>query len=207
MENLVQPTLGNKLFMAAVAVTAWFGVIMQYSLHAVSTANLLSYFTILTNLLIAVSLTITLLAPASGLGRITGSVSYQTAIGLYIFVVAVVYNTVLRGLVKLEGMGLFVDTVLHVIVPILYLLYWLIFVAKGKLHWRDGLLWLWFPLLYLLYSMIRGSIVGWYPYPFLNPTKQGYQQVFINVIVVILVFLIGGLVMIAINRSAKKAQV
>lgn len=192
--------------MSATALTAWFGLIVQYLIKTGPDVNFFSFFTVQTNLLIALSLTISLLVPSSALGRITSSVSFETAIGLYIFVVAVVYNTVLRGLVKLEGIGLFVDTILHVIVPLLYLIYWLIFVSKGLLHWRDGLSWLLFPFLYLMYSMIRGAIVGWYPYPFLNPSQQGYGQVCLSVILVILVFLIGGFAMIAIDRSTKKER-
>ena len=30
-----------------------------------------------------------------------------------------------------------------------------------------------FPLLYVTYTLIRGAITGWYPYPFLNPENAG----------------------------------
>ncbi len=36
-----------------------------------------------------------------------------------------------------------------------------------------ALIWLVYPLLFAVYSLIRGPIVGWYPYPFLDPAHVG----------------------------------
>jgi hypothetical protein len=30
-----------------------------------------------------------------------------------------------------------------------------------------------FPLLYIIYTLARGAIVGWYPYFFVNPHRNG----------------------------------
>ena len=206
METSMKRSASNTVFMAIVAATAWFGVLVQYYLNTGSAGNFFSYFTIDCNLLIAVTLTVILLAPSSAVGRFFSTVSFQSALALYIFIVGLVYNTVLRGLVPLEGMGLLVDTVLHVIVPLLYIIYWFTFIPRGELQWKDGIPWLVFPFLYLIYSLIRGSIVGWYPYPFLNATKHGYPQVILNISLMIAVFLIGAMAVIAINRSGKKAS-
>lgn len=48
---------------------------------------------------------------------------------------------------------------------------------KRKISFKRSLVWLAFPLLYLLYSLIRGAAVGWYPYPFLNPNNHGYGSI------------------------------
>ena len=50
---------------------------------------------------------------------------------------------------------------------------------------RDALGWLVFPLLWLVYTMVRGSIAGWYPYPFLDPAHGGYGQVAITSLVIL----------------------
>jgi hypothetical protein len=39
------------------------------------------------------------------------------------------------------------------------------------------LLWLAFPLAYVVYSLIRGHSSHWYPYPFLDPGPRGYTGV------------------------------
>jgi hypothetical protein len=50
---------------------------------------------------------------------------------------------------------------------------WLSQPPQTRLVFRQTLPWLVFPLLYLVYVLIRGSIIGWYPYPFLDPAQAG----------------------------------
>ena len=54
------------------------------------------------------------------------------------------------------------------------------------------LLWLAFPAVYLGYTIIRGALTGWYPYPFLDPSQtDGYGGVAIwcgAILVIILGF-------------------
>jgi hypothetical protein len=65
---------------------------------------------------------------------------------------------------------------------------WLIDPPATRLTMRQGLLWLSFPLLWIIYTLIRGAIVHFYPYPFLNPTNGGYVSVALYC-VAILVFM------------------
>jgi len=74
------------------------------------------------------------------------------------------------------------NTVLHYIIPIAVLVDFLIDRPKRKIAYKSGLLWISYPILYVAYSLIRGSIVGWYPYPFLNPTINGYDGVLVPVL-------------------------
>lgn len=196
-------TTGKKIFMTVTAVIAWFAILLQFYLKTGSAANFFSFFTVECNLLIAISLTILLFASSSPIGKFFLTVSVQSAIALYIFIVSLVYNTVLRGLVPLSGWGEIVDNLLHVLVPILYIIYWSVFVPKGNLHWKNVIGWSLFPLLYLVYSLVRGSIVHWYPYPFLNADKLGYEKVAINSLGVLAVFVAGAFAMIALNRIKK----
>ena len=206
MPTVTKPSNAKKTFAAIVAIITWVTILVQFYLAAVSITNFFSYFTILCNLLIVICLSYTLLAPASGPGVFFSSVSVQTAIALYIFIVGVIFNLVLRGLADLSGMAWVVDNLLHVVCPILYLLYWVIFVPRGVLKWKDVTKWVYFPLAYVIYSLIRGPIVNWFPYPFLNTTKLGYEKVLLNITVIMIVFLGAGLIMIAINRSLKKKR-
>ena len=194
----------NFIFASTLAVITWFCVILQFYISPDSFINVISYFTILCNSLIAVNLTFSTFFPKTKLGIFFSQLSVKTAIALYIFIVFVVYNTVLRGIWKPTGWQLFLDNMLHVAIPILYILYWLFFVVKGKLNWRNGLYWLLFPLIYLIYSLIRGAVVNWYPYPFLNASKLGYDKVTINIVVMLFVFLISGSALIAINNKFEK---
>jgi hypothetical protein len=41
---------------------------------------------------------------------------------------------------------------------------------------RWSLIWLAYPVLYLVYSLVRGAFVDWYPYPFINPVTSGWPN-------------------------------
>ncbi len=204
MQPLANRSIAKITFAVFIAIVAWFAIILQFFLKTGSDINFFSFFTIECNLLIAISLSFYVLFPAFSLGRFFTKVSVQSAITLYIFIVALVYNTVLRGILVLNGWSWVVDNLLHVVVPILYLLYYLVYIPKGHLKWKDGIYWMYFPLAYLMYSLIRGSVVNWYPYPFLNVAIFGYPKVLLNVAIIIVAFFIGALALIAFNRSVKK---
>lgn len=140
-----------KNFCNLISIGYLVSLVLQLYLTDQSLTNFFSYFTVLCNLLIAVSLTFSSLAPTSVLGQFFSRFSVQSAIGLYIFIVCLVYNLVLRGILTFTGWQLFVDIMLHVVVPILYLLYWAFFRKRGALIWRDAVLWILFPLLYLIF--------------------------------------------------------
>lgn len=205
---------GKKIFTLLLALLAWVGLILQLWLMmdnrqttGISTVtvaiNFFSYFTILSNLLVALTLTLPLIKRDTLLITIRS----RSAIALYIFIVGLVYNTVLRAAWQPDGLQLIVDNILHVAVPLLYLVWWLLYTPRYYLHWRDLLPWLVLPLFYLVYSLIRGSIVNWYPYPFLNAGIEGYGRVAINSFFVLLAFLIVGLGLIAVNRAGNRQNV
>jgi hypothetical protein len=88
-------------------------------------------------------------------------------------VTGVVYFLLLRG-IEVNTSIPWVNSVVHQIMPVVVLADWLIDPPATRLTMRRGLLWLSFPLLWIIYTLIRGPIVQWYPYPFLNPANGGY---------------------------------
>lgn len=197
-----QATIKN-IYAAIIAVLAWISIGLQYYITDLSSVNFFSYYTTLCNLLIATGLTFSVGLPNRPIGRFFSDLSVQSAIATYIFIVSLVYNLILRGLWILTGLERILDNMVHVVVPILYIIYWILFRSKGTLKWLDGIYWAVFPFLYLVYSLIRGSILQWYPYPFLNTFKFGYEKVAINISLMLGVFIITGLILILITRFAK----
>jgi hypothetical protein len=193
--------MNRTIFVLIVTFFAWFALILQLRLTEGSVINFFSFFTILSNSLIALSLTFNLVFSKTKIGLFFSGISVQTAIALYIVVVGLVYNLVLRGIVVQTGWQLIVNNILHVLNPILYILYWIFFSPKDKLNWKNGIYWTIFPVIYLVYSLIRGAILNWYPYPFLNAGNIGYEKVFINIIAMIVLFFIAGLLLIVINNK------
>lgn len=190
----------KKYCEVAIMLVAWFALALQLFILKDSIANFFSYFTILSNLLVALSLAASTFIPQTKIGKVFVLPTTKSAIALYILIVGLVYNLVLRGIWEPKGWQLIADNLLHVVVPIIYFGYWAIFVNKGTLNWKDGISWTYFPVTYLAYCLIRGHFIDWYPYPFLDATKFGYQQVFINAGFVVVAFVIFGLAMIGFNK-------
>ena len=196
----------KNTYALALACITWASIAMQYYLGTGSAINFFSFFTIQCNLLIAISLSFAALSPQSKTGKFFSSLSVQSAIAIYIFIVCLVYNFILRGLFVLTGWHWFVDNMLHVVIPVLYILYWLFYRTSGTLQWRDGFYWTLYPLAYLVYSLVRGSIVQWNPYPFLHAGNLGYSTVMMNILLVIVVFLVAGLGVIYSTRNSKASE-
>lgn len=208
-----------KVFMLFVAIVAWLALIFQLYILLknaetngltllVATWNFFSYFTILTNLLVAVSLSFILLVPGSSLASFFSKPSTFAAIALYIFIVGLIYNTILRFIWQPKGLQKWIDEALHAGVPILFVLFWLIFVSKGSLKWTYPFRWLLYPAIYLLYALSRGALSGFYAYPFINVNQLGYNRVLINAGGLMLVFIITGFLFVGADKimSSSKSQ-
>lgn len=215
MQSVTRQRPAAKFIMIITAITAWLALSLQQYIIIDNTpgngltplqavGRFLIFFTILSNLLVAISLTAVLLSPASSTGRFFAKPAVIAAITLYIFIVGLIYNLVLRNIWSPTGRDKVADELLHVAVPLLYLLYFLFFAPKSWLSWKILLSWLIFPLVYLVYAMIRGSIEGFYPYPFLSLNNLRVGQVALNCTMVMVAFILFGMLIIAWCRFIKK---
>jgi hypothetical protein len=200
------------IFLIIGTVLGWFAVVFQLYLSIVNRITLVpetivrffSYFTILVNILVALCFTFNLLRSESTQGRFFARPGVQTALAVYIAVVGLTYNVVLRSLWSPQGLQYIVDELLHSILPVWFILYWLLFVPKQSLTWKDVFPWMIFPAVYCVYTLLRGSIGGFYPYPFMDVHVLGYQQVFFNVGGMIVLFLIISLLLVGIGKLNKR---
>jgi hypothetical protein len=105
-------------------------------------------------------------------------------------VTGIVYAALLSG----ENLGLllpWVNFVLHMLMPVVVVADWLYQPSRTKLRIKQSPLLLIFPVIFVAYSLIRGPIVGWYPYPFLNPSKAGgYVGVALYCLGILVLFLV-----------------
>ena len=96
-----------------------------------------------------------------------------------------------------------VNSVLHEIIPIVIVIDWLIDPPTARLTNRQGLLWLSFPAAWIVYALVRGAIVGRYPYPFLDPANGGYGTVAVYVVMILLLMLAMCAAVVAIGNWAR----
>ncbi len=195
---------------------AWYGLLLQFYLVIVNArasglpiaaaiVNYFSFFTILTNLLVAVTLTLSLRRTPSALGSLATRPAVQAAVTLYIAIVGIVYSLALRHIWDPEGLQKIADVLLHDAIPGLSILFWLLFVRKDELRFRDVPVWLVYPTVYLVYSMIRGAVLGRYVYPFLDAGALGYGRVVMNVVAIAAAFTGLGLLFVGFGRWRSKS--
>ncbi len=208
---------GQTLFMWLIALCAWAGILLQFSTNVLSWIHsgrpvsesiikFFSYFTILTNSLVAITTMLALLLPRSRIGILCGRPGTITAIAVYIIVVGLVYNLVLRPLYHPQGWARVADELVHVAVPVLYIFYWLLFATKGNVRWSSAFGWLLYPLLYLIYTFLHGWVTRYYPYPFMDVNAIGYASFWLNSFYLLLLFVALNLGMIAIDKAIAKRK-
>jgi hypothetical protein len=182
---------------ALVALVALTGVAMELVIaltggagtapsHAERVVRLFSYFTIQSNLLVGVVSLLLALDPRRD-GRVF-RVARLDAL-LCIAVTGIVYTTVLRGLQDLSAAGQVSNLLLHLLSPLLAVAAWGLVgprpgVTSETVWWSVA-----YPLAWIAYTFVRGAVVGWYPYPFLDVGRLGYGPALVNTAVVAAVFL------------------
>lgn len=197
-----------RVIAGILAALGWFALVLQFRLVLGVNANaglgtgetlvrFFSYFTVLTNTLAASVLTSVMLGHRH---TFLTRPKVQTAIAVYITIVCSVYFLILRHLWQPQGPQWLADTLLHYAMPAAYVLFWLVFVRKETIIWRDSLVWLIFPLAYVCAVLARGVPSKFYPYPFIDANELGYLQIAGNSAILFAAFLAAGLFYVAVSR-------
>jgi len=143
--------------------------------------NFFSYFTVENNILVVLAL----LLGAVGVR----ADKFRSAVTVYILIVGLGFAALLSGLDGVEFTAVPWDNaVLHYIMPIAMAIDLLLDRPRVRIAFKRALVWLLFPLIYVVYSLVRGNLTGWYPYPFLNPAN-GIEP---------LILTVGGIVVLAL---------
>ena len=186
--------------------------------------NYFSMFTIVSALLSVIAL----VAAATWAQRHPGTTREPLGIALGLAAVAgpllllgIVYNVLLRdapsGIALGDTAGIrlldsYAVEVLHVALPIYFVLDLLLAPRRRGLPWWSLAVIVSYPLGWTAYTMVRGLRVSnpdgstswWYPYPFLDPHNAGYGSAFTYIGVMLVGFLAIGAIIIAIGRYREK---
>lgn len=163
-----------RLVFAALSLTA---VAVQFFAVTIpnghSILNFFCYFTNLSNIMISIVFIVSAVRLISQRRDPSDSdVAIRGGAVVYIVFVGVVFNTVLAN-TDLGQLIPWVNVVLHMIVPLAGIADWLIWAPRRHLRFRVALWWMVWPAAYSIFSVARGAVDGFYPYPFFNPGVQG----------------------------------
>ncbi len=164
--------------------------------------NFFSFFTIQSNVFAAAILGLAAIVPRGGRTPLFDAV--RGAVTLYIAITGVVFALLLSGLQEsLQTTLPWVDFVVHRLIPIVVVVDWLVDPPRHRLRLGVAALWLSFPALWLVYTLVRGAATDWYPYPFVDVIKLGYGGVLLRSGVLLVCFVAAAISFVAVgNRRA-----
>lgn len=155
------------LSLAGVAVQLVIAIQTDFSI-----ISFFSYFTNLANIIASAVFIISAIRLARGYETNDLDVAIRGGSVVYIVFVGIVFNTLLIG-VDLGGLLPWVNVVHHMLMPLAVLVDWIIWPPRSRIALRTAFLWMIVPVLYVIYSLIRGALTGFYAYPFFNPQASG----------------------------------
>ncbi|MGH8952460.1 MAG: Pr6Pr family membrane protein [Acidimicrobiia bacterium] len=146
------------------------------SRNDLTVAQFFSLFTVLSNL-VAIAVLV-MLAWRPDRGRGAGFIIFRGAVTVYMAVTGGSYALILVPDVIPAGLSEpWVDWCLLLVGPIAVAIDWALQPPSLPLPAQAVAIWLVFPAVYLVYTLTRGEVLGWYPYPFLDPGRSGYGAI------------------------------
>lgn len=207
----------RRLLGPAAAAIAWTAVLVQmaYSVRngvaaGESVAHALvdywSYFTVTTNTLVALVITVPALAPASAAGRWLARPQVSAMAAAAILVVGIAYHVLLSGQYDPTGVEYLTDLGLHYLVPPLFALHWLVAAPKAGLRMADLPGFAVYPILYLGWVLGRGAVVGEYPYFFVDAGTLGLLGATRNAMGILAFYYLVALVLLAVTAKHRQVE-
>jgi hypothetical protein len=137
-------------------------------------ADTASYFTIWSNVVVAVTMTLLTRRPLRSTALLR---TLRLDSVLMITITAIVYAVLLAPSTEVVGWSRLTDPILHQVTPAVTVLVWLVYGPRG---WITG--WtvpaaLVIPVVWIAWVMLRGSVIDAYPYGFVNIAEYGVGPV------------------------------
>jgi hypothetical protein len=228
IDTVVQAPVRGRIAFGATALLAGFGMALNLVLTVLGTYpstqtvptllgfnepglagmpgrvfDFLSYFTVLSNVLVAVVMALLWRDPQRN-GALFRVLRMDALI--MITVTGLIYWGVLAGSVELQGLEYVANTIEHTLVPIATVLVFLIFGPRGQFRVSTVFVALILPIAWALATLARGAVITAYPYGFVDVAGYGYGSVLQNIVGVAVFGIILGFVFLGIDRLLARMQ-
>ncbi len=147
-----------------------------------SFSNLFSFYTIQSNIIVIITLLVSVFSQKS-----KKLDDYRGQATLYIVITGVIYHLLLRG-VDVQLNTAWINLALHTVAPLYVLIDWLWDPPAKNMPAKHAVSWLGFPAAYAVYTLVRGELTGWYPYPFIDINEIGYARFLLNAFLMLVAF-------------------
>ena len=157
----------------------------------------LSYFTIWSNILVAITTTMIY----RNMNRSSQRLKVMRLSSLMMITVTMlVYILILAPDANPQSWNVYTNLLLHYITPPVTILVWLFFGPRKWISWKIIFSALLIPITYIVYTFARGAVFGKYPYGFVNVVELGYVGALIGTGVVLVLGLFIFLIYFIIDK-------
>ncbi|HQH32184.1 MAG TPA: Pr6Pr family membrane protein [Petrotogaceae bacterium] len=167
--------------------------------------HLLSFYTMQTNIMVFICMGFLVYCFLFKKKRTKATYFFIGGIAIWIMITGVLYHIFLSSIHNPSGIKSITNVLLHYVVPWSMVGYFVVFYDKRYINWIFPLLWTSYPIVYLIISLIRGKIQGFYPYWFINPTAEypagigGMLNVFWFSCAITVCFVVAGYILLALR--------
>ncbi|KND50058.1 MAG: Integral membrane protein [Parcubacteria bacterium C7867-008] len=163
-----------------------------------------SYFTILSNILVALVLSAEAFATVRN-GAFSKRFEWVRGFSVFCIVATgVTYTFFLRGPGAMDHIAYalpWANMLFHQIIPIVVAIDWIVFPPKNNVRWFSILYWIMLTAVYAAVVQILGLYTGTYPYFFLDPVRLGsYERMLHACAAFVPFFLVFGVVIVLANK-------
>lgn len=217
------PSARGPVWFLVNALVAWTGVVLQLILSAggfyPSTetvpsqlgyanaagaagafgriADYASYFTIWSNVVVAVVVTLLALRPGRD-GPVLRVLRLDSL--LMIVITGLVYAVILAPTAKNVGWQVVGNFFVHQATPIVTILVWVVAGPRGWIRWSTIAPAMILPVVWVAYTLVRGTVITGYPYPFIDVVRHGYGQVLVNVVTIAALGVLIAVILLGVDR-------
>jgi hypothetical protein len=192
-----------RLYFIVFGLLNLFTIVYDNAHHLSDIVNQLSYFTMLCNIFITIVFLYLGFRPNTKSKTIRDTI--RGAVIMYMILTGIVYNIFLAASVDALVVP-WITFIYHKLMPIIAVVSWIIYPPLQKLSFKNAFVWLSFPLVYLIYTIIRGALTNWYPYYFIDATKRGYVAVVTFSLEILAATFLGSLILIALGNFLQKKR-
>jgi hypothetical protein len=168
----------------------------------------ISYFTIASNITVTVITLMLLLRPdlftrQDRIGNRWRALRLDSL--LMISITGIVFNVLLRSDGKV-GWDLISDTLQHVVSPIVTVVVFLIVGPRGMIDLKTIARAMVVPIVWAVAALLRGQVIGAYPYFFLDVATVGWVSVITFILAIMVFAIVIALIFMAYDKVASKRQ-
>lgn len=201
---MFKPTL--RLYHLSFGFLSLAALVVQLNVSIEFAADFFSYFTILSNVLAMILFLFFGLTTGKRIEHRKKLDTLRAAVTTYMAITGIIYWTILVKNPGAPAAYPWITITAHGIMPIAVVIEWLLLPPIAKIKLKKAFLFLLFPVLFVIYTEIRGPLVNWYPYFFLNPEKVTYTQMSKYIIGILVLTYIVSLVILSVGNKLQKTS-